>query len=322
MTIMFEIILTFSCADQPGIVAAVASHFAERGFNIKESSQFEDEQSGQFFMRTKLGAPATGKVEGSQLEAIKAAFAPIASQYQMDWQIHDANQPMKVVIAVSKWGHCLNKLLNNYKRGSLPIEVVAVVSNHPDMAEVCEWYQVPYHHLAVNNQNREQQEQQILEIMQQTDAELLVLAGVESSPAAAESRFDRLLASGQALERFEQMIQAQGGDLNQRRPLAPATEIRSPESGWVTEMNTRALSEAVISVGGGRHVMTDVIDPSVGLEMMVRIGDRVEQGARLARLYAHPGPQCALAESQIAQSIHIGEQPVECPSLIIDRRGA
>ena len=155
MTIMFEIILTFSCADQPGIVAAVASHFAERGFNIKESSQFEDEQSGQFFMRTKLGAPATGKVEGSQLEAIKAAFAPIASQYQMDWQIHDANQPMKVVIAVSKWGHCLNKLLNNYKRGSLPIEVVAVVSNHPDMAEVCEWYQVPYHHLAVNNQNRE-----------------------------------------------------------------------------------------------------------------------------------------------------------------------
>jgi len=152
--------------------------------------------------------------------------------------------------------------------------------------------------------------------------ELLVLSGVESSPEAAEARLDQLLASGQALERFEQMIQAQGGDLHQRRPLAPVTEILSVESGWVTKMNTRALSEAVISVGGGRHVMTDVIDPSVGLEMQVRIGDRVEPGEQLARLFAHPGPQCALAESQIAQSIHIGEQPVECPPLIIDRRGA
>jgi pyrimidine-nucleoside phosphorylase len=152
--------------------------------------------------------------------------------------------------------------------------------------------------------------------------ELLVLSGAESDLESARLRLVKLLEGGQALERFEQMVQAQGGDLHAPRPVAPVTEIRALNAGWVTGMNTRALSEAVISVGGGRHVMTDVIDPTVGLELRVRVGDRVEAGQELARMFAHRGPQSDLAESEIAESIQIGQQPVDVPHLIVDRYGA
>lgn len=149
--------------------------------------------------------------------------------------------------------------------------------------------------------------------------ELLLLAGSETDRESARTRLLNQLQGGHARERFAQMVAAQGGDLESPRPIAPATEIRVAQDGWVTGMNTRALSEAVISVGGGRRVMTDVIDPSVGLELLVRIGDRVEQGQGLARLFAHPGSQSESARSQIIEAIQIGVQKPDVPGLIIDR---
>jgi len=106
-----ELVLKFSCDDQPGIVASVANMFSLQGFNIREASQFEDVTTRRFFMRTVLES-----VEGAKdLAAIKSAFVSLADRYGMTWEMHDAKQKMKVLIAVSQWGHCLGNLLNSWK---------------------------------------------------------------------------------------------------------------------------------------------------------------------------------------------------------------
>lgn len=168
-----HMILTFSCPDQPGIVARVSGFIAGLGGNILESSQYSDEETGRFFMRTEFGA-----VGGSSFDprALRAGFEPIAEHFAMSWQLSPADERIRVVIAVSRWGHCFNALLNNWKSGVLPVDIVAAVSNHDDMRSVSEWYGVPFHYLPVSPATRPQQEQAILRIMQDTDADLLVLA--------------------------------------------------------------------------------------------------------------------------------------------------
>lgn len=167
-----ELVLKFSCNDQPGIVASVASLFSLQGFNIRESSQFEDSSSKRFFMRTVLES-----VEGPKdLDRVASAFRSVAERYDMNWTLRDANKKSKVLIAVSQWGHCLNNLLNSWKNGSLPIEIVGVVSNHKDMQSLTEWYDLPFHHLPITRETKPQQEAQILQLIEDCDADLLVLA--------------------------------------------------------------------------------------------------------------------------------------------------
>jgi formyltetrahydrofolate deformylase len=166
------LILKFSCQDQPGIVASVASLFSLQGFNIRESSQFEDVHTRQFFMRTVLES-----VEGpKKLSDVRSSFAAVATRYGMNWELHDASYKPRMVVAVSQWGHCLNALLNSWKQGALPVDIVAVVSNHPDMQSLVDWYGVPYYFWPVNKSNKSEQEQQILTLMQQQSADFLVLA--------------------------------------------------------------------------------------------------------------------------------------------------
>lgn len=167
-----EVVLRFSCKDQPGIVAAVANLFALQGFNICESSQFEDPDTGKFFMRTVLSCCHGNK----RLAQVRSVFQPLAERFEMDWQLHDYAYRPKVIIAVSKWGHCLEHLLNSWRRGVLPIEVVAVVSNHTDMQALCQWYDAPYHYLPVTKESKPQQEQSLLDLMQELNADFLVLA--------------------------------------------------------------------------------------------------------------------------------------------------
>ncbi|WP_027328753.1 formyltetrahydrofolate deformylase [Marinimicrobium agarilyticum] len=166
-----EIVLTFSCQDAQGIVAAVASLFAQRGFNIRESSQFEDVTQRRFFMRTVFECP-----QGYELAAINELFKPVADQYAMDWDIFDVDCKPRVLIAVSQWGHCLNSLLNNWKNGSLPIDIVGVVSNHEVMRDLTEWYQLPFHYLPVTPDTKAEQEAQIWKMIEEEDADCLVLA--------------------------------------------------------------------------------------------------------------------------------------------------
>lgn len=166
-----EIVLTFSCQDAPGIVASVASAFAEHGFNIRESSQFEDVTQKRFFMRTVFECPG-----GCSLAGIKAFFEPVAEAYRMEWDLFDVDCKPRVLIAVSQWGHCLSSLLNNWKNGSLPIDIVGVVSNHNVMRDLTEWYRLPFYHLPVTPETKAEQEGQIWQLAEEKSVDCLVLA--------------------------------------------------------------------------------------------------------------------------------------------------
>ena len=167
-----ELILKFSCKDQPGIVASVAGLFSLQGFNIRESSQFEDTTTRRFFMRTVLES-----VEGpKKLEDVTAAFQSVADRYEMAWELCDRSSKVKVLIAVSQWGHCLGNLLNSWRNGSLPIDIVGVVSNHEDMRSLTEWYGLPYHYFPISRDNKTEQENKIVSLMTENNVELLVLA--------------------------------------------------------------------------------------------------------------------------------------------------
>lgn len=159
-------ILTLSCPDRSGIVAAVSGFLAEHGCNILESAQFGDEVSNKFFMRVVfVGA-----------ENLSEKFAEIGKKFSMDWQIYDTAIKPKIVIAVSKASHCLNHILHRARIGSLNVEVCAVLSNHPDLKEMADWHKIPFHHLPVAPETKTQQETQILQLFKNYDAELLVLA--------------------------------------------------------------------------------------------------------------------------------------------------
>ncbi len=167
-----NLILSFQCEDQPGIVARVTSLFAAEGYNIIESSQFQDPHTNRFFMRTEYEGEASAK----RLDHLKDTFGPFARAYSMDWHLSPKERRVKVLIAVSRWGHCLNMLLNTWKNRTMPIEIVGVVSNHEDLRSFTEWYDVPFHYLPISKGKKKEQEGRILDVFRKTDAELLVLA--------------------------------------------------------------------------------------------------------------------------------------------------
>jgi len=168
-----SLILKFSCKDQPGIVSAVATFFYKQGFNIEESFQHEDAQTGHFFMVTMFKAIPGYTINENKLHA---RFAEIADRYAMTWEIRDKEVKLKILIAVSKWGHCLNHLLNTWKNGSLFVDIVGVVSNHEDMRSMVEWYGLPYSYLPVSKENKAEQEAKILQEMNDKNADCLILA--------------------------------------------------------------------------------------------------------------------------------------------------
>ncbi len=167
-------VLTFSCVDAVGIVAAVTGLLAETDGFILDSQQYADLDSGHFFMRVEFRGAGPRFPEG--LAAVQAAFAPVLTRFQMDARISDAAQKPRFVIAVSQASHCLNDLLHRWSTGNLAIDVAAVVSNHEHQRRLTEWHGVPFHHLPVGDANRAEQEAAILNVMAEAGAEYLVLA--------------------------------------------------------------------------------------------------------------------------------------------------
>ncbi len=161
-------VLTVSCPDRPGIVAAVSGVLAARGCNIVESQQFGDRGTGRFFMRTQFDAD-----DGVELAKDFRALEP---EFALEWALHDLDEKSKVLILVSAQGHCLNDLLYRQRSGLLGIDVVAVVSNHPDLRPLTQSYGVDYHHLPVTAATRAAQEAEILALAERTQADLVVLA--------------------------------------------------------------------------------------------------------------------------------------------------
>lgn len=162
-------ILTLCCRDTQGIVASVAGFLHDHQGFIVESAQFGDPSIQQFFMRTVFQTHET-------MTTIRKAFNPIAHRFSMQWQLHDPNQPTRMIIMASRQEHCLNDLLQRTENGRLPAKVVGIISNHSSAKKVASWYEIPFYHLPVSPENKAEQEQKIWNIFQKNDANLLVLA--------------------------------------------------------------------------------------------------------------------------------------------------
>ena len=166
--------LTLSCPDRPGIVHAVSGFLFERGGNILDAAQYADDKdqdaTGLFFMRVSFACAQLSYDE------IKEALSVLASDYGMRWKLHQASQPMRTVLMVSREGHCLNDLLFRWKSGLLKLDIRAIVGNHRELASLADSYQVPFHHIPVTAATKAEAEARQYEVIQSEGAELVVLA--------------------------------------------------------------------------------------------------------------------------------------------------
>ncbi|KEF54463.1 formyltetrahydrofolate deformylase [Exophiala aquamarina CBS 119918] len=163
--------LTLSCPDKPGIIHAVTGIFARHSLNILDLQQFSDRTSEKFFMRVHFGpAPEAGT------EFLVPDFQGLAADLKMDYELRAVASKPKVLIMVSKIGHCLNDLLFRQKTGQLAIDVPVIVSNHPEFESLARSYGIEFHHLPVTKDTKLEQESQILELIRRHSIELVVLA--------------------------------------------------------------------------------------------------------------------------------------------------
>jgi formyltetrahydrofolate deformylase len=166
-----SVILTLACPDQPGIVARVSALLFERGCNILDAQQYDDEETKRFFMRVVFAA------EGVDVEALRGAFSDLADTYEMRWSMRRASERRKVMILVSGFHHCLADLVYRWRIGELAMDITAVVSNHPrETFEAVDLNGLPFHHLPVSRETKAQQEADLLALIEQTGAEIVVLA--------------------------------------------------------------------------------------------------------------------------------------------------
>ncbi len=162
--------LTLSCPERPGIVHAVTAFLFEQGCDIVEHQQFDDPVRGSLFLRTAF---VTARDTG--VEALSAAFEPVAAEFGMTFGLADDSRP-RVLVMVSKAGHCLNDLIFRWRAGSLGAELVAVVSNHEDLRPMSEAAGLPFFHVPVTPTTKQQAEQRLLELVEEYRVDLVVLA--------------------------------------------------------------------------------------------------------------------------------------------------
>ncbi|MGN6423476.1 MAG: formyltetrahydrofolate deformylase [Asticcacaulis sp.] len=166
-------VLIIKCPDTRGIVAAVSGYLNDNDISIVESNQFNDSEGDTFYVRVvfKQAGPKM-----PPMDTLRDGFKPIAHRFSMDWSIHNLSIKPRVVIAVSKFGHCLYELLHRWRSGQLPVEIACVISNHEDMRSFVEWNGVPYVHLPVSKTNKAEQEAALLALIEEQRADLVVLA--------------------------------------------------------------------------------------------------------------------------------------------------
>ena len=165
-----EHILTLSCPDRRGIVRVVSGLLADNGCNILDSAQFYDVASGVFYMRVHFVDETGGGRE------LPAKFTTLGDEFAMDWRLHDAGCKPRLLLMVSKTGHCLNDLLFRHSSGLIHADIAAVVSNHEDFRALTESHGIPFHYLPVSAETRATQEQQLLQLIADERIDLIVLA--------------------------------------------------------------------------------------------------------------------------------------------------
>ncbi|MEK9660868.1 MAG: formyltetrahydrofolate deformylase [Alphaproteobacteria bacterium] len=165
-------VLTLSCPDVTGVVHAVSGFLAGVGCNIVDSAQFGDSITKTFFMRVSFDV-----VEGVQdIDSLTGGFRPVGNRFGMNWAIHDSTEKPRVLLMVSRFGHCLNDLLYRHSIGALAMDIPAIVSNHRDYERLSGSYDIPFHHLPVTRETKLEQEEKLLALVDAEHIDLVVLA--------------------------------------------------------------------------------------------------------------------------------------------------
>lgn len=165
--------LTAHCPGNLGTVDVITSYLREQRCYVVEMQTFDDVVSGHFFIRVEFRPPSDTAFDEAQFQQ---SLQPRAALFAMQWELATAAQRPNVVIMVSRLDHCLNDLLYRYRTGQLAIEIPAIISNHPDLQRLADWHHIPFYHLPVNDDNRAEQEAQVLNVIQECEADLVVLA--------------------------------------------------------------------------------------------------------------------------------------------------
>lgn len=258
-----KFVLTMTCPDVAGLVGDVSSLLAENGAFILEANHHMDHDPDMANGRAFLRFSFVNQTASHGVEDWQAIYHPLIARYQANVNIYDIARPMKVMIAVSKFGHCLQDIIHRWKTGILPIEICGVVSNHEDMRSFVEWAGLPFHHLPITRESKPQQEQKIKDLFAGYGAELLVLA-----------RYMQILSADMCQEFNEKAI-------NIHHSFLPSFKGARPYS--------QAHNKGVKIIGATAHyVTTDLdegpiieqaverVDHSVSVEEFVNIGRETE----------------------------------------------
>lgn len=223
-------ILAAQCPSRLGTVDVVTRFLKEQRGYITEQHSFDDRLSGRFFIRTEFRPEA----EGFDAEAFEAGFAERAAEFEMTFELTAPGTRLSVVIMVSRADHCLNDLLYRYRIGQLPIEIRAIVSNHPDLESLADWHGIPYHHLPITPETKAEQEAQVWSVIEATGAELVILA-----------RYMQVLSS-------DMCEQLSGRAINIHHSLLPGFKGARPYH--------QAYEKGVKLVGATAHYINDDLD--------------------------------------------------------------
>ncbi|MDE3061090.1 MAG: formyltetrahydrofolate deformylase, partial [Pseudomonadota bacterium] len=255
MMIDHRYILTLSCRDVRGIVAAVTGFLAEHFCFIIESAQFGDESTGTFFMRVDFAVEKGGPGE----EALKKLFQDkVAGRFAMQWQMVGKQRKSRVLIMVSKYGHCLNDLLYRHSTGQLAIEIPAIVSNHEDWKQVAaDWHGIPFHYLPVND-SKARQEAAVLGLIEKHNIDVVVLA-----------RYMQILSE-------EMCKELQGRAINIHHSFLPSFKGAKPYH--------QAFSRGVKLIGATAHYVTTDLDEGPIIEQEVARVDHTQTPEDLAAI--------------------------------------
>jgi formyltetrahydrofolate deformylase len=247
-----QLILTLSCPDARGIVARVAGLIAAGDGNIIDSHQFGDPDEDRFFMRIHYDAG------GQSLEEWRAAFGPLAAELAMDWELHDVAIRPRVLVLVSREGHCLNDLLYRWRTGSIPAEVVGVASPYSDFAELAAAYGLPWHTIPGPGAASAEVDRALLKVVAGDAVDLVVLA-----------RFMQVLGT-------EACAALAGRAINIHHSFLPSFKGAGPYR--------QAHDRGVKLIGATAHYITDELDEGPIIEQEVARVDHAHSVAEMAHI--------------------------------------
>jgi formyltetrahydrofolate deformylase len=248
-------VLTLACSDAPGIVYAVAGFLVAQQCTIVESQQFEDPENSTFFMRVRFA-----RIDGGPLGVadLRRDFLEVSDRFGMTWRMVDASERQRVIILVSKFAHCLNDLLFRDSVGELNLDVVAVVSNHPDLGRLADSYNVPFQHIPVTPDTKAEAEAALLDIVREEQIDLVVLA-----------RYMQILSD-------DMCKQLEGRSINIHHSMLPSFKGARPYH--------QAHARGVKFIGATAHYVTADLDegPIIAQEIM-----RVDHSMSAEEFAAH-----------------------------------